>query len=121
MTLDIDTYGDDPGVVVSNDPGTGPDPEQDDNALYHLARATMLIFLILDGTPRSQVSVVPVGSAVDPRSADTPRSGVDPGRSRFWKPMRPLLNCAPESPAVVNSSAPPTVLTCSPRPCPGLA
>lgn len=68
MTVDIDTRTAGPtDPTFADDPPPGPDPAHDDHALYHLARASMLIFLILRAAVPEQMAVVPVGPAADPR------------------------------------------------------
>jgi hypothetical protein len=66
MTLDIDTRDPAPGSPAAADPdpdpdpGRVPDPATDDEALYHLARSSMLVFLALTGNAAG-TTVVPVG------------------------------------------------------------
>lgn len=73
MTLDMETYlpnGDQPSTPGHTDPLAGPDIDEDDAALYQLARASMLSYLVLRQT--LDVAVVPVGYTVDRRAARPP-------------------------------------------------
>jgi hypothetical protein len=74
MTLDIDTRRPELGNLGTPDPDpmAGPDLDTNDEALYHLARASMLIYLILESR-REHVTVVPVGRAADRRAAGARR------------------------------------------------
>ncbi|WP_435589403.1 hypothetical protein [Micromonospora chalcea] len=70
MTVDIDTR-DMPstgsrGTDVPPGPTLPPDPATDDEALYRLARASMLIYLALKSN-EEHATVVPVGAAADPQ------------------------------------------------------
>ncbi|MGW3890456.1 hypothetical protein ACWD69_17340 [Micromonospora chokoriensis] len=72
MTLDIDTRWPIQRALPSPDvnPMAGPDVENDDEALYQLARASMLIYLVL--RQAEETAVVPVGTAADRRRPETP-------------------------------------------------
>ncbi|WP_444951043.1 hypothetical protein [Micromonospora ureilytica] len=72
MTLDIDTRWPTRGALPSPDtnPMAGPDVENDDEALYQLARASMLIYLVL--RQAEETAIVPVGAAADRRRPKTP-------------------------------------------------
>ncbi|MEU7673579.1 hypothetical protein AB0C42_02030 [Micromonospora taraxaci] len=76
MTVDIDTreerHADPRGASGPPGPVLPPDPATDDEALYRLARSSMLIYLALLSN-EERASVVPVGAAVDPRRAQVRR------------------------------------------------
>ena len=72
VTLDIEEVQ--PRPVTA--PSFGPtDPEPDEDWLLDLARARMLTFLLLRGTPRDQLRITPVGyNAAEPRAFRTASS-----------------------------------------------
>ncbi|WBC05348.1 hypothetical protein [Micromonospora sp. WMMA1976] len=76
MTVDIDTRDErniaPQSVGVNPGPVLPPDPATDDDALYRLARSSMLIYLALLSNGE-HASVVPLGGAVDPRRAQARR------------------------------------------------
>ncbi|MFI5493611.1 hypothetical protein [Actinoplanes sp. NPDC051859] len=86
MTLDIDTrYDADLDLTATDpDPMAGPDVSNDDDALYQLARASMLIYLVL--REAEQTSIVPVGVAADRRgpAAQVGGSGAVTLLERDW-------------------------------------
>lgn len=77
MTLDIDTRDTGYGNAYPTDPNplAGPDPAVDDEAMYRLARASMLIYLVLRSTEAT--AVIAVGRSADRRAAG--RQDQDPG------------------------------------------
>jgi len=64
MTIDIEAIDDDSDA--KDDPGTGgrPSPDENDEELVVLASSRMLNYYVLQGLPRSALTVRPIGTAV---------------------------------------------------------